>query len=198
MSEDLTPCIETLEQRTARVLAAPDFFTKLLRHLTNGGSVIDYANAAKIRFDSLTNWVHEDERRNKQYIRALNDGNEWLKQRIIDEFKSLATTDITALYDADGALKPMEAWPEREKAAVLSVDTYEEFSGRGEDKQLIGYTKRIKLADKLRALELIAKTLAMFKDQEMGEGLEAIADAIREGQERANTTLSIVKQTDTK
>ena len=45
--------------------------------------------------------------------------------------------------------------------------------GLGEDKEFVGYIKKYKLSDKLKALELLGRHLGMFKDKvELSGGLD--------------------------
>ena len=50
-------------------------------------------------------------------------------------------------------------------AAISSVESFEEYQGRGDDREYIGDTKKIKMYSKEKALELLGKQLGMFKDK---------------------------------
>jgi len=62
-----------------------------------------------------------------------------------------------------------------DEAAVLAglevVDLYE---GRGANRELVGYTKKYKLADKLKALEALSKHLGLFEEESAGEEGELV------------------------
>ena len=40
----------------------------------------------------------------------------------------------------------------------------EEFGGRGNDREILGYTKQITLNNKIKALEMLAKHLNLFEE----------------------------------
>ena len=46
--------------------------------------------------------------------------------------------------------------------ALAGLDVLEEYEGSGRDREFVGYTKKYKIADKLRALEALGKHLGLF------------------------------------
>lgn len=89
---------------------------------------------------------------------------DWVLQRLAAQ----AEADMAELFDEHGALRPVKDWPEVwRKGLVAGVDVFEEFAGQGAERQSIGFTKKIKLADRLKNLELIGKhvDVGAFKDK---------------------------------
>lgn len=86
--------------------------------------------------------------------------------RILMEVARIAFVDLARAYDPEGNLLPLNRIPEDVRRAIAAVDVFEEFLGRGYDKAKIGHTKKLKLHDKLKALELLGrwKELALWKD----------------------------------
>lgn len=64
-----------------------------------------------------------------------------------------------------GGLKNIQDIDESTRRAISSLETYEEFEGYGEEREKVGDTKKIKLIDKTKALELLGKHLGMFKEK---------------------------------
>ena len=62
-------------------------------------------------------------------------------------------------------LKNIHDIDESTRRAISSLETFEEFEGYGDNREKIGDTKKIKLIDKTKALELLGKHLGMFKDK---------------------------------
>lgn len=85
--------------------------------------------------------------------------------RVLMELGKLGLSDVRKLFDDKGGLLPPNLWPDDIAVAVSSVEVEELFDGYGEDRTQIGYTKKVKLWDKTKALELIGKHLKLFTDK---------------------------------
>lgn len=87
------------------------------------------------------------------------------QDRVLQELARIAFFDLRRLYREDGTLKaPNEL--DDESAAVLSgIDVTEEFSGRGEEREQIGFTKKVRMFDKTAALTLAMRHLGMLNDK---------------------------------
>jgi phage terminase small subunit len=95
--------------------------------------------------------------------------------RVLTEIARVAFSDLRKLYKEDGSLKLPGEWSDEAAAAVAGVEVFEEFSGRGEDRTLIGHTKKVRSYDKVKALELLSKHLGIIgngkhHDEEAEEG----------------------------
>lgn len=79
----------------------------------------------------------------------------WVLKRLADQ----ANADLSDLYTTAGGLKPIHEWPDAwRKGLVAGVEVFEEFAPDGEGgRQVIGHTKKIKLVDRIKNLELIGK-----------------------------------------
>ncbi len=91
-------------------------------------------------------------------------GADYVLQRLL-EIDRMSIADI--LQD-DGTLKPISAWPMIWQRSVGSIDLSEIWEGSGDGRQLIGFLKKIKWPDKLKALELIGRhtRVGAFKDRQ--------------------------------
>lgn len=92
------------------------------------------------------------------------------KDMVIKELARVAFVDPRRLFEDNGTPKDITMLDDDTAAALASVDIYEEFDYNGEERELVGYTKKYKWSDKLRALEMLGKHLGMFTDKVRFEG----------------------------
>lgn len=79
---------------------------------------------------------------------------QWVLMRLAGD----AEADLADLYDDAGALKPISEWPATfRKGLVSGVEVEELFEGQGENRKHIGRVRKIRLADRLKVIELIGK-----------------------------------------
>ena len=80
--------------------------------------------------------------------------------------KSLAQAvhfDPRRLYNADGSLKPIHELDEDTAMALSGFEVLEEFAGRGDQREAIGVTKKVKWLDKNAARDQAMKHLGLFE-----------------------------------
>lgn len=86
-------------------------------------------------------------------------------ERVLKEVARIAFFDNRKLFDAGGNLKAPQDWDDDTAAALAGVDVTEEFSGKGESRESIGFTKKVKAWDKNGALTLAMRHLGMLTDK---------------------------------
>lgn len=86
-------------------------------------------------------------------------------EEVLKELKILGHSDVRGLFDDSGCIKPTSQWPDELAKAVASIEVFEEFQGRGNDREFIGYTKKVKFWDKPKALELMGKHKKLFTEK---------------------------------
>ena len=87
------------------------------------------------------------------------------KEQVIKQLARIAFGDIRKLYNENGGLKNIQDLDDEAAAIVSGIETTEEFDGYGEDREQIGYTKKVKIASKDRALEMLGKYFGIFKEK---------------------------------
>lgn len=85
----------------------------------------------------------------------------------LEEVTRLARFDIRKLYRADGSPIPIQDLDEDTARCVAGVDIHEEYSGAGEGRVFVGYTKKYKIADKNAALEKLLKHHGQYEKDNM-------------------------------
>lgn len=134
-------------------------------HIASGGSLISFCKSLDIKYASLIAWMHRDPERDKKYKEALAARAEWAMERVLQEIQLIGTVDIRRAYNSKGELLPVNEMPDDVAAAVASVEVDELTEGYGRDREIVGQTKKLKLIDKLKALELMGKNFGMFIDR---------------------------------
>lgn len=86
-------------------------------------------------------------------------------ERVLAEIAKLAFLDPRKFYDDNGNLKPVTELDDETAACLAGVEVYEEFEGRGDDREHVGQTKKIKFTDKGINLERLGKHLKLFTDK---------------------------------
>lgn len=94
----------------------------------------------------------------KQLDRVELDGD-----MILRELKRVAFLDVTQAYTKEGGLKQLQEMPEDVRKSIIGFDTGEAWVGDEKDGYAsMGSVKKIRFADKLRALELLGKNQRLF------------------------------------
>lgn len=79
---------------------------------------------------------------------------DWVLRQLAAE----KAADLADLFDEHGRMKPVAEWPEVfRRGVVVGVESFEEYAGRGQDREKIGMVRKVKLVDRTRHLELIGK-----------------------------------------
>lgn len=89
-------------------------------------------------------------------------------QRVLEELACIAFLDPGEMYDEDGNLKHIRDMPERVRRAIASMEVdRRNRRGRGEDGEeddIEETNKRIRMNDKMKALEMLAKHVGLLAD----------------------------------
>ncbi|MBD2753801.1 terminase small subunit [Spirosoma validum] len=91
----------------------------------------------------------------KSLTKRLEDRYLISKERVLNEYARAAFSDIRTYYNEDGTLKNVTELTDGDAAALSSLETDEIKLGE----TVIGNTRKIKLYDKLRALDSIARVM---------------------------------------
>jgi phage terminase small subunit len=85
--------------------------------------------------------------------------------RVLEEIRRIAFATIGDLYDDAGCLRPVKSLPPEVQALIASIETDEIWEGQGDSRKLVGHTRKVKLWDKGRHLEMAAKHLSLLVDR---------------------------------
>jgi len=101
----------------------------------------------------------------KQAMQERARRTEITHDRVLMELARVAFFDIRKLYHEDGRLKAPHELDDDTAAAVAQLESFEEFSGRGEDRESTGMTRKAKAFSKDAALALAMRHLGMLNDK---------------------------------
>lgn len=170
-----------------RIEADPDTHMDLICSTIAGGStIINLSKSWRVGYGSLLKWIRSDALRERRYEKALGDRTEWTIEQVLKELRLMALSDIRELYDANGALKPVNEWPEAAARAVEAVKVDEIVV----DGVKQGETSQVKLWSKAKAIELLGKNLKLFIDRVEHHGKVKLEDLVLEsydGQQEADS-----------
>lgn len=104
---------------------------------------------------------------------------------VLRELWKLALVDIGLAFDANGALLSLAQMPEDVRRAISGIEVDELFAGDGEARSLAGRTRKVKLWEKTKALELLGKHFKLFTEKHEHGVDGELADLLREARTRA-------------
>lgn len=155
-----------------------DFTETLFAHIANGGTLIGLADVWKVRHSDLAGYLGRNPSLMQQYTVAMMARDEWEKERCLQELRAIATVDIRQAYNEDGTLKPMREMPPEIAACISSVESDELFEGVGQEREMIGYTKKVKFWDKAKAIELFMKKHGLLIERKQVQHTLRLEDLI--------------------
>lgn len=153
---------ESLIERTRRLQADPQTLEDICAHLAEGGSLIVLCKTWNVRYSEMVMWLNADETRKKRFAESLDAQTQWAVTRLLQEIRAISFVDIRQLFNEDHSLKPPSEWPDDVAAAIAGIEVDELYEGVGQERERIGDTKKVKMFDKLKALEMLGKDLGRF------------------------------------
>ena len=165
-------------QKTETVLADPSTIDHLFAHIANGGDLITFCSVLQIRYSDVAAWITRDQARHKRYSEAAQMGMEWIKQRILNELRCSGMVDIRSILNKDGTVMDPSEWPEETARAIAGIEVEDNYTGKGDQREKVGTTTKVKLIDKTKALEMMGKELGMFVQRNKVEVVTRLEDLV--------------------
>lgn len=95
---------------------------------------------------------------------ALNK-NKGTVESVLRELDRIASSDLLDAFDETNCLKPLADIPEDVRRCIAGIEVDEIWEGYGKERRQIGVTKKIKLWDKNKGLEMLGKYHKLFVDK---------------------------------
>ena len=169
--------INYLERFQALTLKS-DFADTVFAHVANGGTLIGLAEVWGVRHSDISGYIGSNRALIDKYTAAMMARDEWEKERCLQELRAIATVDIRQAYNEDGTLKTMREMPPELAACISSVESDELFEGVGDEREMVGYTKKVKFWDKAKAIELFMKKHGLLIERKQVQHTLRLEDLI--------------------
>jgi phage terminase small subunit len=104
-------------------------------------------------------------------------------ERVIEELARLAFSNMADYMEIDAEGKPIGlniSKLSRDQAAAIQEISEDTTGGAGDGERRLVLRTKFKLADKIKALELLGRHLALFQDNLKITGLEGLADKLNQ------------------
>ena len=163
--------------KALKIFEDPETMETIVGHVANGGTLFNLCEGWGIPFSNVLHWICASPDRKQVYDAAIKARLDWSIEAVLSELRILSLIDFRSAFGPDGALLPIDKIPADVAKAIQAVEVEELFEGVGKERAQIGWTKKVKFWDKLRALELLGKNMKLFTDRvevEAGATLEQI------------------------
>jgi phage terminase small subunit len=97
--------------------------------------------------------------------RDLSEATGVRAEQIVRELAHLGFGNLKSLYNETGNLIAINELPDEASAMLSGIDVEELFEGRGEDREHIGHLRKVRIHNKVDALEKLAKILGFLKEK---------------------------------
>ena len=87
--------------------------------------------------------------------------NEVTADRVIAQLAAIAFLDVRKIFHDDGAMRPLSELDDDTAAAIAGIEIVKQF----EDGEQVGTLHKIKIADKLVALDKLARNFGLLQDK---------------------------------
>lgn len=116
----------------------------------------------------------------QNYISKLQKDIQERNKITVDECVSIlakiARHDIADFYEEDGSLKSIHNISPHARLAISELSVFEEFQGKGDDKELIGFTKKIKTLDRKGVIVELMKHLGGYEKDNTQKNIEVVVN----------------------
>lgn len=167
---------ETRKEKWQRQTNDPATFETCIDHILNGGCLSTLASLWDVHYADIVVFVQDTDDKKKRYVDALQARNQLTLAKLLHEINKISFIDSRKLYNDDGSIKKPSEWPDELAAAVAGVEVVEIAGG-------VGCLKKVKLYDKLKALEMLGRDLGRFVQKHELSGKVTLEDLVTASQQ---------------
>ncbi|WP_297097844.1 terminase small subunit [uncultured Draconibacterium sp.] len=103
----------------------------------------------------------------KEIQEEIQERNKVVLNEVLQEMARWLRFNIKSIMKEDGAMKSFEEMTDDEAACIASFEVVELFEGKGKDRTMIGYLKKVKLIDKRAISDQFMKHFGAYQDAKM-------------------------------
>ena len=144
--------IEAKRIKLREFLKRDDSVDFICDNVANGGSIPNIAKTLDVPTNWIFKWIRTNPEISKRYEEAKRDRDEWEIETILSQLRSIANVNLQDILNDDGTPKRISEIPHEALGVIESITVDDKGS-------------KVKLINKLKALELSGKKLALFKDK---------------------------------
>ena len=144
------------------------------------------AKVTASRMLTQANVAAELSRLSQERLEVVEVNAEWVLRRLVQ----LADVDIGDVFRADGSLKAVVDMSEGAKRLIAGIEVTENTLGR----VVTGYTRKVKLSDRLKVLELIGRhvTIGAWQDNVSVADGDGLIERIIAARKRAQAEAEVI------
>jgi hypothetical protein len=157
-------------ERTATLLREPEFFEDLIDEISGGKTLLEFCEEKNVLYGRVYRWIASDESRSELVDIAEQARAKNLTDRVI---RGIVTVDDVTVKDVltdSGEVKATSDLSASAARAVQSIEVSTDQTGT--------VTKKVKLNDRLKALEMAGRNQKMFTDKVEHNGQIGLADLV--------------------
>lgn len=172
---DLIP-IESRDNAFHRLFSDPNILKTICAQVSNGGSLQSLCTDWDIRYSDAVAWVYDRAYPDRKvaYEDSLKARDEWSVEQLLHELRRIGNIDFRDFVDESGQFLSPKNWPEHAAKAVQAFEVRDYTDKDGNCTK----TYKIKLWDKIKAIELQGKNRRLFIDKVEHSGSLSLEDLV--------------------
>ncbi len=136
-------------------LQSEDLHSDICTHISSGGTVESLAELWDIPGGWIMEFMVDTPAKRTAFESACVARDAWISEALTRQAIALSTSDIRGILDDEGLVRPRGEWPADLAKCIQSFDVSVDKDGNP--------TYRVKLYDKLKAIELAGRRVGTFQ-----------------------------------
>ncbi len=162
-----------MQAKSSQLVHMPDLsdvlsIDDICDNVSNGSTLAQYCRDRGLNFGDVRHWIEASNLRKRQYNDSLAARRDWAAQTLCHMVLEMVKFDPKSVFFPDGTIKPLAEWPAEARAALDSF----------ESDKTTGQLTKVRFNSRLKAIELMGKTVGMFADKLEVEGKGTFMDVV--------------------